>query len=53
MIWCVEDDTNILDIELCALDFGGFEARGFEDCTSFFEALKKEKPELIILDIII
>ena len=53
MIWCVEDDTNILDIELCALDFGGFEARGFEDGTSFFEALKKDKPELIILDIML
>ena len=40
MIWCVEDDTNILDIELCALDFGGFKAKGFEDGASFFEALK-------------
>lgn len=53
MIWCVEDDTNILEIELCALDFGGFKARGFEDGASFFEALKKEKPELIILDIML
>ena len=42
MIWCVEDDTNILDIELCALDFGGHKARGFEDSISFFEALKNE-----------
>ena len=53
MIWCVEDDTNILDIELCALEFGGFQARGFEDGASFFEALKKEKPQLIILDIML
>ena len=53
MIWCVEDDANILDIELCALDFGGFKAKGFEDGTSFFEALKKEKPKLIILDIML
>ena len=53
MIWCVEDDTNILDIELCALEFGGFQAIGFEDGASFFDALKKEKPELIILDIML
>ena len=53
MIWCVEDDTNILDIELYALGFSGFEVKGFEDGLSFFEALKKEKPELIILDIML
>lgn len=53
MIWCVEDDTNILDIELCALNFGGFKAKGFEDGLSFLDALKKERPKLIILDIML
>lgn len=53
MIWCVEDDSNIRDIELYALDSAGFEVRGFEDGLSFWEALKKEKPELIILDIML
>ena len=31
MIWCVEDDASIRDIEVYALRSTGFEARGFED----------------------
>lgn len=53
MIWCVEDDSSILDIELYALNFAGFEARGFSDGNSFWEALKTEKPELVILDVML
>lgn len=53
MIWCVEDDSDIRDIELYALNSAGFEARGFEDGLSFWNALKKEKPNLIILDIML
>ena len=53
MIWCVEDDAGIRDIELYALESAGFETRGFEDGQSFFEALKKEKPELILLDVML
>ena len=29
MIWCVEDDTSIRDIELYALHSTGMEASGF------------------------
>ena len=53
MIWCVEDDAGIRDIELYALNFAGFETRGFEDGLSFWEALKKEKPELVVLDVML
>ena len=53
MIWCVEDDSGIRDIELYALNYAGFETRGFEDGLSFWEALKKEKPELVVLDIML
>ena len=53
MIWCVEDDAGIRDIELYALNSAGFTARGFEDGLSFWEALKKEKPELIVLDVML
>ena len=35
MIWCVEDDASIRDIELYALNSTGFEARGFDDCNIF------------------
>lgn len=53
MIWCVEDDAGIRDIELYALNSANFETRGFEDGLSFWEALKNEKPELVILDIML
>lgn len=53
MIWCVEDDASIRDIEVYALRSTGFEARGFEDGTSFWAALQKEKPELVVLDVML
>ena len=48
MIWCVEDDASIRDIEVYALQSTGLEARGFEDGTSFWEALQKQRPELVV-----
>lgn len=53
MIWCVEDDGGIRDIEMYALNSAGFKTRGFEDGRSFWEALKKEQPKLIILDVML
>ena len=51
MIWCVDDDSTIREIEVYTLEQTGFEARGFADGSSMLEALKTEKPDLIILDI--
>ena len=51
MIWCVDDDSTIREIEVYTLEQTGFEARGFADGVSMLEALKTEKPDLIILDI--
>jgi len=53
MIWCVEDDTSIRDIELYTLRSTGFEARGFEDGGAFLAALEEERPELVILDVML
>ena len=53
MIWCVEDDASIRDIEVYALTSTGFEARGFEDGTSFWAALQMEQPELVVLDVML
>ena len=54
MIWCVEDDASIRDIEVYALGSTGFEAVGFADGTSFWEALQGgEKPELVVLDLML
>ena len=53
MIWCVDDDNTIRDIEVYTLTHTGFEAKGFADGLSMLEALKTEKPELIVLDIML
>ena len=53
MIWCVEDDASIRDIEVYALRSTGFEAEGFEDGTSFWEALRTQRPELVVLDVML
>lgn len=53
MIWCVEDDASIRDIEVYALNSTGFEARGFEDGDSFWKTLQSEKPELVVLDVML
>ena len=53
MIWCVEDDVGIREIEVYTLNSTGFEAVGFADSAEFREALKTEKPELIILDVML
>lgn len=54
MIWCVEDDASIRDIEVYALQSTGIEVRGLEDVTSFWEALNGgEKPELAVIDVML
>ena len=53
MIWCVEDDASIRDIEVYALTSTGFEAKGFEDGDAFWKALESEKPELVVLDVML
>ena len=53
MIWCVEDDSSIRDIEVYALSSTGFEARGFADGDSFWHALQSEKPDLVVLDVML
>ena len=53
MIFCVEDEANIRELVVYTLETTGFEARGFEEGTSFFEALAEKLPELILLDIML
>lgn len=53
MIWCVDDDSTIREIEVYTLVQTGFEAKGFADGISMLEALRVERPELIVLDIML
>lgn len=53
MIWCVEDDGAIRDIEVYALNSAGLDARGFENGADFLSALSLERPELAVLDVML
>jgi len=53
MIWCVEDDASIRDIEVYALNSTGLAAEGFADGAAFWQALQKTQPELVVLDVML
>lgn len=53
MIYCVEDDNAIRDLMLYTLGASGFQAKGFPDSTFFWQAMTEEKPDLILLDIML
>lgn len=53
MIYIVEDDVNIRQMESYALKNSGFETAEFGEGESFFAACENLVPELIILDIML
>ena len=53
MIYCVEDDDSIRDLMLYTLKASGFQGQGFSEAESFWQALAKEKPELVMLDVML
>ena len=53
MIYYVEDDGGIRQLVVYTLNNSGFEAVGFEDGAGLFAALKEEKPDLILLDLML
>ncbi len=53
MIYCLEDDRSIRELMVYTLNASGFEARGFPESAPYWEALRQEKPELVILDVML
>ena len=53
MIFCVEDDNSIREIEIYTLETMGFEVKGFSDGTSFLEAIEAQLPDLVLLDVML
>ena len=53
MIYCVEDDDSIRELMIYTLQSAGFEARGSGCGEALFDALQKETPQLILLDIML
>lgn len=53
MIYLVEDDDNIRELVLYTLHTTGFEDEGFRNAADFWQALEKELPQLVLLDIML
>lgn len=53
LIYIVEDDKNIQEIEEYALKSNGFDVRCFEEAVHFDETMQKVIPDLILLDIML
>ena len=53
MIYVVEDDNGIRELLLYTLNGSGYETSGFSAPSYFWEAMEKEIPQLILLDIML
>ena len=52
-IFCVEDDQNIRELIEYTLSSSGFKVEGFPNGSLFFERIKSELPDLVLLDIML
>ena len=52
-IYIVEDDPEIRELESYALKSSGYETMEFAEGSSFFEAIRREKPALVLLDVML
>ena len=53
MIYCVEDDSSIRELTVYALNASNLNALGLDCAEALWQALRQEKPELILLDIML
>ena len=53
LVFIVEDDNDIRQIEAYALKCGGFEIEEFEDAKALYERLEKKTPDLFLLDVML
>ena len=53
LIYVVEDDVNIQEIEMFALKNSGYRVEGFGNAKDFFAKLSEKTPDLILLDVML
>lgn len=53
MIYVVEDDAGVRELELYALKQAGYEAEGFEEPAAFREAVERALPDAVLLDVML
>lgn len=53
LVYVVEDDVNIQEIEMFALKNSGYRVEGFGNAKDFFAKLSEKTPDLILLDVML
>lgn len=53
LIYAVEDDKNILEIEMFALKNSAYQVEGFECARDFYKKLDERLPDLVLLDVML
>lgn len=53
LIYVLEDDESVRELEMYALKGNGYEVSGFSEPKSFYKALEKRKPDLIVIDVML
>lgn len=53
LVYVVEDDQNIREIETFALRNTGYEVEDFAYAKEFYEGLGRRRPDVILLDIML
>ena len=53
LIYVVEDDKSIQEIETFALSGSGYETEGFDNAKAFYKAMERRLPDLILLDVML
>ena len=53
LIYALDDDKGILELYAAALKLGGFEYRLYENGKALFRGLQEQKPDLLLLDLML
>ncbi|MDE7123898.1 MAG: response regulator, partial [Eubacterium sp.] len=53
MIYVLEDDESVRELEMYALSGNGYEVSGFAEPKSLYSALEKRKPDLLVIDVML
>ncbi len=53
LIYILEDDKNIQEIESYAIKGSGYDVRAFDDTEAFDRGMKEMKPDLLLLDVML
>ena len=53
LIYILEDDKNIQEIESCAIKGNGYDVCAFDDAQAFDRGMQERKPDLLLLDVML